>query len=89
MIYSYLKHNLFWRYFFLGHTCLKPINGRIDKMAVFFSKVCPEVELKGQIEKKSSVGATGEEIFRFNWRNGHKLKEVKLPKEHLQAYTDE
>ena len=51
MIYSYLKHNLFWRYFFLGHTCLKPINGRIDKMAVFFSKVCPEVELQGQIEK--------------------------------------
>ena len=66
MIYSYLKHNLFWRYFFLGQTCLKPINGRIDnKMAVFFSKVCSEVEPQGQT-KKSSVGATGEEIFRFN-----------------------
>ena len=33
---------------------------------LFFSKVCPEVEPQGQTEKKSSVGATGEEIFRFN-----------------------
>ena len=32
---------------------------------LFFSKVCPEVEPQGQIEK-NSVGATGEEIFRFN-----------------------
>ena len=30
---------------------------------LFFSKVCPKVESQGQIEKKSSVGATGEELF--------------------------
>ena len=47
MIYSYLKHNLFWRYFFLGQTCLKPINGRIDnKMAVFFQKCVLKQNLK-------------------------------------------
>ena len=42
MIYSYSKINFIGATSFLGETYLKPINGRIDnKMAVFFSKVCP------------------------------------------------
>ena len=40
MIYSYSKHNLFWRYFFPWPDYLKAINGRIDnKMAAFFKSV--------------------------------------------------
>ena len=37
-------------------------------MAVFVSKVCPKVESSGQTEKKNSIGATAEEIFKFNRR---------------------
>ena len=69
MIYSYWKINFIGGIFFLGQTYLKPINGRIDnKMAVFFfESMSPKVESLRQTEK--NLGATGDEIFRFSWRN--------------------
>ena len=38
--------------------------------------------------KKSSVGASEEEMFRFNWRISPKNNELQLPKQYVWAYTD-
>ena len=38
--------------------------------------------------KKSSVGASREEIFQFNWRIAPENNDFQLPKEHVWAYTD-
>ena len=66
-----------------------PVNGGIDnKMAGFFQTVVLKYNPKDKQKKKSLVRATGEGIFRFNWKIGCKNNELQLPKELLWAYTD-